>query len=71
MLLNLQPRSFAARCADVSWDDIKKSVTPPDVKVPDGIMPPDLVRLPLHFQQLQFCTGVRKKTRKQTSILIS
>ncbi|BDA41274.1 probable endoglucanase E1 [Coccomyxa sp. Obi] len=42
VLLNLQPRSFAAACQPTSLQAIKWSVIPPGVTIADNIMPPDL-----------------------------
>ena len=46
VLLNLEPRSFAAACQPTSWQQIKRSVTLPGVSIADEILPPDLVRAP-------------------------
>lgn len=46
VLLNLEPRSFAAACQPTSWQQIKWSVIPPGVTIADEILPPDLVSAP-------------------------
>jgi hypothetical protein len=43
VILNLQPRSFAASCQDILPGALERSVTPPGIVLPPSAQAPDLV----------------------------